>query len=108
MNGYVKYFDSNNKCMNLLVRVKELFKKYNALWNKISNLLQRGSDSKPVYDNKYIKNNIKIYNNRINANFLEVNKYFAYLSAILLESAVKIDNDYCLQIFLEECKYALI
>ena len=34
--------------MNLLVRVKELFKKYNALWNKISNLLQRGSDSKPV------------------------------------------------------------
>ena len=60
------------------------------------------------YDNKYIKNNIKIYNNRINANFLEVNKYFAYLSAILLESAVKIDNDYYLQIFLEECKYALI
>ena len=108
MNGYVKYFDSNNKCMNLLVRVKELFKKYNALWNKISNLLQRGSDSKPVYDNKYIKNNIKIYNNRINANFLEVNKYFAYLSAILLECAVKIDNDYYLQIFLEECKYALI
>ena len=53
------------------------------------------------YDNKYIKNNIKIYNNRINANFLEVNKYFAYLSAILLESAVKIDNDNYLQIFLE-------
>ena len=88
--------------------LKNCLKNTMSLWNKISNLLQRGSDSKPVYDNKYIKNNIKIYNNRINANFLEVNKYFAYLSAILLESAVKIDNDYYLQIFLEECKYALI
>ena len=29
MNGYVKYFDNNNKCINLLVRDKELLKKYN-------------------------------------------------------------------------------
>ena len=27
INGYVKYFDSNNKCMNLLIHNKELLKK---------------------------------------------------------------------------------
>ena len=27
MNGYIKYFDSNNKCINLLVNDKELLKK---------------------------------------------------------------------------------
>ena len=26
-NGYVKYFDSNNKCINLLLHDKKLFKK---------------------------------------------------------------------------------
>ena len=41
MNGYVKYFDSNNKCMNFLVHNKELLKKYNAIWDKISNLLKK-------------------------------------------------------------------
>ena len=36
MNGYVKYFDSNNKYMNILVRHEELLKKYNKIWDKIS------------------------------------------------------------------------
>ena len=42
MNGYVKYFDSSNKYMNLLVRNQELLKKHNEIWNKISNLLKKG------------------------------------------------------------------
>ena len=28
MNAYAKYFDKNNKCMNLLVNDKEILKKY--------------------------------------------------------------------------------
>ena len=42
MNGYAKYFDSNNKYMNFLFHDKELQKKYNAIWHKISNLLKKG------------------------------------------------------------------
>ena len=42
MNGYVKYFDSNNKCMNLLVHDEELLKKYSEIWDKINNLLKKG------------------------------------------------------------------
>ena len=44
MNGYTKYFD-NNKYMNLLVHDKELLKKYNEIWDKVSNILKKGSDS---------------------------------------------------------------
>ena len=88
MNGYVKYF-SDNKCMNLLVHDEELLKKYNEIWDKISNLFKKGFNSKPVYDNKYIKTKIKIYNNRINTNFhgnktREENEYCTCLSVILL------------------------
>ena len=59
-----------------------------------------------------IKTKIKIYNNITNTNFQgnkirEDNKYCTCLSVILLDSVVKIDNDYYPQIFLEECKYAV-
>ena len=42
MNGYVKYVDSNNKCMNLLVHDEELLKKYSEIWDEINNLLKKG------------------------------------------------------------------
>ena len=78
---------------------------------KISNLFKKWFNSKPVYDNKYIKTKIKIYNNKINTNFHlnkipEENGYCACLSGIL-HSVVKKDNYYYPQIFLEERKYAV-
>ena len=42
MNGYIKYFDNNNKNINFLVHDKELIHKYNEIWDKISNLLKKG------------------------------------------------------------------
>ena len=41
MNEYVRYFDINNKCINLLVHDKELLKEYNELLDKVSNLLKK-------------------------------------------------------------------
>ena len=78
MNGYVKYFNGN-KCVNLLVLDKELLKN-NAVLDKISNLSKKGLIT-IVYNNKYIKTKLKIYNNRINTNF---------------HSSIKSeDNEYC-------------
>ena len=34
MNAYSKYFDKNNKYMNLLVNDKEILKKYTEIWEK--------------------------------------------------------------------------
>ena len=42
MNRYFKHFDSNKKCMDFLVHDTELLKKYNIIWDKISNLLEKG------------------------------------------------------------------
>ena len=42
MNRSAKYFDSETNYMNVLVHNKELLKKYNAIWNKINNLLKKG------------------------------------------------------------------
>ena len=65
-----------------------------------------------MYNDKYIKTKIKIYNNKINTNFRgnktpEDNECCTCLSVILLDTVVKINNDYYPEIVLEEWKYAI-
>ena len=56
MIGYVRHFDSN-KTMYFKVSDNKLLRKYNKIWEKISNLLNIAFDSEPVYGDgdKYIK-----------------------------------------------------
>ena len=65
-----------------------------------------------MYNNKYIKTKIKIFNDTVYTNFQhnkipKDNEYCACLSVILLDSIfVNSNKEYYPQIFLEECKYA--
>ena len=91
MNPCAKYFDKNNKYRNLLVNDKETLKKYSEIWIKIKSLTKKESNSEPVYNNKYIKTKIKIYNNRVYTNLQhnkipKGNEYFTCLSVMLLDS----------------------
>ena len=71
------------------------------------------SNNEPVFNEKYIKTRIKIYNNRIYTNFQynkipKDNEYCTCLSVILLDSVfVNSDIECYPQIYLEECKYAV-
>ena len=69
MIGYVKHFHSN-KTISFKVNDNKLLKKYNKIWEKISNLLDIKFDSQPVYGDgdKYIKTKIKMYGDRVNEN----------------------------------------
>ena len=83
------------------------------MWHKIKSSIKKGSNSELVYNNKYIKTKIKIYNDKVYTNFQhnkipEDNKYCACLSVILLDSIfVNSNKEYYPQIFLEERKYAI-
>ena len=70
MIGYVKHFDSN-KTMSFKLIENKLSKKYNKIWERVSNSVNIIFDSEPVYDNndKYIKTKIKLYGDKINTNF---------------------------------------
>ena len=65
MVGYVKHFGSN-KTMSFKVSDNKLLKKYNKIWEKISNLMNAEFDSEPVYgdNDKYIKTKIKMYQDK--------------------------------------------
>ena len=59
---YVKHFDSN-KTMYFKVIDNKLLKKYNKIWERVSNLLSMKLDSEPVYGNN------------INMTVKSINKY---------------------------------
>ena len=113
MNAYAKCFDKTNKYINLSVNDKKILKKYSEIWDKIKSLIKKEFNSEPVYNDKYIKTKIKIYNNRVYKNFQHSkipkdNEYFASLSAILLDSIfLNSDKEFYPQIFLDECKYVI-
>ena len=100
MNAYAKHFDKNNKYINLLVNDKELLKKHSEIWNKIKSLIKKEFNSELVYNDKYIKARIKIYNNKVYTNFQhnkipKDNEYCACLSVILVDSIfVNSDKEY--------------
>ena len=66
-----------------------------------------------MYNDKYIEAKIKICNDKVYTNFQnnkipKDNEYCTCLSVILLDSSfVNSNNEYYLQIFFEECKYAI-
>ena len=113
MNAYAKYFDKNSKYMNHLVIDENILNKYLKIWYKIKTLIKKELNSKPVYNDKYIKFKIKINNDKVYTNFQHCkipkdNEYCACLSVILLDSFfVNSNKEYYPQIFLEECKHAM-
>ena len=109
MIGYVKHFDSN-KTMSFKVSDNKLLKKYNKIWEKISNLLNIEFDGQLVYGDgdNYVKTKIKIYGDRVNTNFQgeKVPKENASYKSLLimLGSVIRMNKKYYPQILLEECK----
>ena len=63
-----RVFDKT-KCMYFFIKDEKLLKIYNKIWKKVSNIIKKVFDSRPVYNKKYPKNKIKTCNGKINTNF---------------------------------------
>ena len=98
-----------NICL-FLIKNDELLEKFNEIWEKVKNSIQKEFDSEPLCNEKYLKVKIKTYNGKINTNFHnckipEEGSQCICLSVILIDSVFRTSNNYYLQVFLEECKH---
>ena len=85
--------------MSFKVDDNKLLKKYNKIWEKISNLMNIEFDSEPVYsdNDKYITTKIKMYENRVKTNFQgkkvpKENASYKYLLLIMLDSIIRVNK----------------
>ena len=98
--------------MYVLIKDEKSLEKYNEIWKKVSSIIEKEFDSNSVYSEKYIKTKTKVYNKKINTDFLgnkmwkEGSEYIC-LSVFLLGSVYKKDKNYYPQVFLEECKHVI-
>ena len=97
MRGYVKYFDDGGKNMSFVTDDKEVYKKYNKIWEVVRKLLKLKFTVSPVRDDKYIIAKLKIFKNVNITTFTdnvipEENTHYTFISAIDIDSVLKIDK----------------
>ena len=99
--------------MSFIVKDKQIFQKYNKIWEKIERLMRINFGSKPFYgsaDKICIKAKIKTFKDNITTNFYnekvpKEKEQYKCLSIIILDSVLKAYEKYHPQTYLEECKY---
>ena len=60
MSRYIKYFDDSGKNMSFITNNKEIYEKYNKIWNVVKRLLKLKFTVSPIRDDKYILSKLKI------------------------------------------------
>ena len=116
MNGYIKYFNNGGKNMTFGTDNEKVYDKYNEIWEVIRKLLKVKFTVNPVRDEKYLVAKLKIFNrinrttffNNNNNNIPIERNHYICISAIDIDSVLKIDNKRAYpQAYLEHCKYKL-
>ena len=82
------------------------------IWDVIKNKLKIKFYSLPVYDKKYLKTKVREYDGMIKTNFLgngmpKENMHYTCIACITIDSVMKMNKKYFLQVYLEECKYKI-
>ena len=111
MSAYWRDFDET-KYMSFLIKDDEFLEKYNEISKKVSGSIKKGFDREPVYNEKYLKIDIKSYKGKISTNFhnnkiTKEGSQCICLSVILIDSVYRTGKNYYPQVLLEECKHVV-
>ena len=110
MSEYIKYFENGGRNMSFFVRDDNVLDKYNKIWNVIKNKLNIKFHSKPVYNQKYLKVEVREFDDMIKTNFLsdevpKENIHYTCIACITIDSAMRMEKKNYPQVYVEECKY---
>ena len=108
-SAYVKSYDGQTKWMYILIKEDNLLEKCNAIWNKVSADIKKEFDRKHVYKKNILKIKIRSFGDEatsfFNKEIRKVNSNHTCLAVISLDSALKKNENYHLQLFSKVCKH---
>ena len=98
--------------MSFVTKDDKLLEKYNEIWRKFRNISKKEFRSEPLQNKKYLKAEIKSYNQKINTKFYnkKIPKevfQFIFSSVILIDSVFRPGKNYFPRVFLGEQKYVI-
>ena len=77
----------------ILIKLNVLPEKYHEILKKVSNVIKKELNSKPVYNKKHLRTKIKSFNGKINKNY-QNNKIPKGGSQCICLSAISVDSVY--------------
>ena len=93
----------------LFIEDDDILEKYNTVWDKVCSDIKKEFDSKPLHNKEFLKTQIKSHGDEAtdfyDKKIPKVVSNHTCLALISLDSALKKDEDYYLQVFLKECIY---
>ena len=112
MIRYIKYFENGSKNMSFLIKIDEVWNKYDKIWDVVKDKLGIEFHSKPVDEYKYLKTKVREFDGVIKTNFLgndmpKENMYYTCIACITIDSILRINKKNHPQVYLEECKYKI-
>ena len=91
--------------MSFVIKVDDVFDKYNEIWNKIKKTLNIKFHSTPVYDEKYIHVKVREFNGVIKTNFLgdetpkKKNVHYICIACITIDSVMRMEKKLSVSLF---------
>ena len=112
VDGYIKYFKDCGKNMSFITDDEKIYEKCNKIWEVIRKLLKVKFAVSSVRDDKYLVAKLKIFarinRTTFNNNSIPIEKnHYICISALDIDSVIKIDKRAYPQAYLEQCKYKL-
>ena len=100
------------KNMSFVIEDDTVLVKYNDIWNKMKKTLDIKVHSKPVYDEKYVKTKMKIFNGAVNSIFwakkiLKERICYTRISIIYIDFVMRMNKNNYAQVYLEEYRYEI-
>ena len=83
--------------MSFLIKVDEMWDKYDKIWDVIKDKLDIKFHSEPVYEYKYLQAKVREFNGMIKTNFLgndipKENMHYTCIACITIDSVLTIDK----------------
>ena len=107
-SAYVKSYDEQNKLMYFVIENDDLLEKYNGIRDKVRVDIKKEFDSKPVYNKTFLKTKIKSNDDEVthfhDKEISQVDSTQTSVAAVSLDSALKKNENYYLQVILKEFK----
>ena len=98
--------------MSFRIDDEKLLEKCKTIWTKIKDLKNIELNALPVYNDRYIKTEIKIYGDKIHTNFRsfnvsEIDIECGSFTVISIDSLLAYVSKYYLQVYLDNCAYRI-
>ena len=113
MSGFIKYFENNKKHLSFLTDDNDdVILKYNKICIIIEQLVSAEFYSQPVYEEKHIETRVKRFEDKVITKFTDKeipkeNTHYSCVTAICIDSLIKLAKENYAQVNLEQCKFKL-